>query len=105
MVHQGLASMLGRLERPHHCSTHAAVKQDSPQNEETSPPAQLCVEVVTQERQNTQTQGSAHGRHGVGKRTAPHKVVPEDRHSWLEAEAETKTCNNERTSTSGIEYV
>ncbi len=50
MVHQRLASMLGGLEGPHHCAAHAAVKKDSPQNKETSPPAQLCVEVVTQER-------------------------------------------------------
>lgn len=87
--------MLGGMEGPHHRSAHAAVQQDGPQNQEASPPSQLNVEVVTKERQSAQTQGSAHGRHGVGERTAPHKVVPEDRHSWLEAEAETETCENE----------
>lgn len=89
MVHQGLASMPGRLEGPHHRAAHAAVEQHGPENEETSPPAQLCVEVVAQDRQSAQPQGSAYGGHGVGKRTAAHKVVAEDRHGWLEAEAET----------------
>lgn len=93
MIHQGLASTLGGLEGPHHCSTHTAVKQDGPQNQKASPPAQLCVEVVTQKRERAQTQRRAGGRHGVGKHTATHKVVPEDCHSRLEAEAETESCN------------
>lgn len=54
------------------------------------------MEVVSQDRQSAQSQGGARGGHGVGKYTATHKVVSQDCHSWLEAEAETKTWNNER---------
>lgn len=96
--------MLGKLQGSHHCSTHATIQQDAPKHQETASPAELRVEVVTQNRQNAQSQGSAHGRHGVGKRPPPHKVLSEDGDGRLEAEAETKTCKDEQTTKAPVIY-
>lgn len=90
VVHRRLTPTPGDPQGSHHRPAHAAVQQDGPQHQEAASPAQLGVEEVPQDRQHAQPQGGAHGRHGVGERPPPHKVVSEDGHGRLEAEAEAE---------------
>lgn len=92
-VHQRLAAMLFGLKGPHHSAAHAAVQQDGAQDEKAPPPAELWVEVVSQERQSAESQGRSCGGHGVGKRTPTHKVVTQDGDGRLETEAEAESWN------------